>query len=560
MSDSYSDHGREMRLWGPPGTGKTTRISAMVRDAAIREGASNVMVASFTTTAAAELGSRGLPLPKSNIGTLHSQALKALGSGIQVVNPADFNDAHPAYALSVDARASKNASLDGETPSTQQGGTDADVLHAHADMLRNRMVDRADWPVEVIRFQDVWDGFKRDTGSIDFVDMIDFALQETTAPASNATVGFFDEVQDQTPLELSLIWKWAKSMDRVVLAGDDDQMIYGFRGADAQVFRDHPVPDNDRIVLAQSHRIPAAVHRAASTWIKRVSWREEKPYAPREEEGVCKMVSLQWNNPDPLVNAIEDEVQAGRTVMLLGACGYLLDPVKHALKERGTPFHNPYRARTDWNPLGAATPGTVSARERLLAYLIPDEEMFGDRSRLWTGDDVRRWMGSVKTQGVFRRGVKEMVEALPRATLSQEQVEALFSDKVDDALLDRVLGPDLGWFVEQMTAAAKGSGAMRYAVQVAKLRGGAALVEEPRVVLGTIHSVKGGQADTVFLLPDVSVRGWQQFSAVGEGRDGAIRQFYVGMTRAKERLFVCEPGGKTYVPPLRLVEGAGVAA
>jgi superfamily I DNA/RNA helicase len=62
----------------------------------------------------------------------------------------------------------------------------------------------------------------------------------------------------------------------------------------------------------------------------------------------------------------------------------------------------------------------------------------------------------------------------------------------------------------------------------------------PKVVVGTIHSVKGGQADVVYLFPDLSQAGDAQYNRGGAARDSAIRVFYVGLTRARETLYICQ--------------------
>ena len=77
---------------------------------------------------------------------------------------------------------------------------------------------------------------------------------------------------------------------------------------------------------------------------------------------------------------------------------------------------------------------------------------------------------------------------------------------------------------------------MEYPIAIAKKQGRATLREEPKICVGTIHSTKGGQSDTVFILPDLSPSAMRQFTKPGDGRDGIIRTFYVGMTRARERL------------------------
>ena len=53
--------------------------------------------------------------------------------------------------------------------------------------------------------------------------------------------------------------------------------------------------------------------------------------------------------------------------------------------------------------------------------------------------------------------------------------------------------------------------------------------------------MKGGEADVVYLFPDVSEAGMLEWIADNKRRDSVVRQFYVGMTRAKETLVVCPP-------------------
>src|SRR5215471_9030653 len=70
----------EIRVFGPPGTGKTTLLSKWISQAAQKHGSRNIIVASFTKTAAAELVGRDLPLAPDQIGTLHAHAYRAIGT------------------------------------------------------------------------------------------------------------------------------------------------------------------------------------------------------------------------------------------------------------------------------------------------------------------------------------------------------------------------------------------------------------------------------------------------------------------------------------------------
>jgi superfamily I DNA/RNA helicase len=84
---------------------------------------------------------------------------------------------------------------------------------------------------------------------------------------------------------------------------------------------------------------------------------------------------------------------------------------------------------------------------------------------------------------------------------------------------------------------------VKFPTEVAMLRGLQTLRLTPKVVVGTIHSVKGGQADVVYLFPDLSKAGDAQYRQCGPPRDSVIRTLYVGATRAREVLYVCSPEG-----------------
>src|SRR5579884_2853318 len=88
------------------------------------------------------------------------------------------------------------------------------------------------------------------------------------------------------------------------------------------------------------------------------------------------------------------------------------------------------------------------------------------------------------------------------------------------------------------------NGAMQNRIQfptdVAAAHGPHALLERPQVIVGTIHSVKGGEADVVILFPDLSQAGDADYQRYGPPRDAVIRMFYVGMTRAREALYISD--------------------
>ena len=64
--------------------------------------------------------------------------------------------------------------------------------------------------------------------------MIERTIDEVNFPPLKVLI--VDEAQDCTPLQWSVIYKLAENTDRIYLAGDDDQAIYQWNGADPKYF------------------------------------------------------------------------------------------------------------------------------------------------------------------------------------------------------------------------------------------------------------------------------------------------------------------------------------
>lgn len=66
------------------------------------------------------------------------------------------------------------------------------------------------------------------------------------------------------------------------------------------------------------------------------------------------------------------------------------------------------------------------------------------------------------------------------------------------------------------------------------------IVRQPRVRLATIHAVKGSECDNVVLLTDTSPQSHSGLHIPGR-RDEELRIIYVGLTRARKRLWIVNP-------------------
>src|SRR5205823_14468766 len=137
-------------------------------------------------------------------------------------------------------------------------------------------------------------------------------------------------------------------------------------------------------------------------------------------------------------------------------------------------------------------------------------------------------------RGVLRLGAKALIEATDDSLpVTTERLTELFEAAALDSLLAAAGDPKqlLQWWTRRVAPTFHGR--VQFPVAVALAGGPRALEEPPRVIVGTIHSVKGGEADVVFLFPDLSAAGDAAYQRNGPTRDAVIRLFYVGMTRAR---------------------------
>lgn len=522
-------------------TGKTTYVASCISKAAENLGDDNIIVASFTKTAAAELAGRDLPINPDQIGTLHAHCYRALGrpplaDDTKLIK--EWNEEYPMYAMS----GAKGDIDEGGCDATYT--TDGDEIYAELQILRHRLIPEEEWSNRVLAFNEKWRRFKAHKFALDFTDLIEQASLVCDTAPGHPVIGFFDEVQDFTRLEIGLVRKWGAKMDYVMMAGDDDQSLYDFKGATPDAFLDPPVDDEHKRVLSQSWRVPRAIQTLAEGIIRQVSRREPKVYSPRDYEGEVYRLSTSVHNVEALLADAQKHLDAGKSVMFLTACGYMLDPIKAHLRREGIPFHNPFRTkRGDWNPLGRSR-GT-SAADRVFAYLRPISSVENYHGDMWHADELKRWADPLNSKLVMKHGAKKLIDGFgveseedKFADVGEVPIAQLLEVFNEDALTS-AMSFDLNWYRNNLLSSKVGT--MEYPIQIAQKRGVEILRETPKVIIGTIHSVKGGEADVVYLFPDLSRAGAIQWQNGGLGRDTIIRQFYVGATRARDTLVLCEP-------------------
>ena len=287
------------KIYGPPGTGKTEKLIRRAM-AYIRIGTpiNSIGYFAFTRKAAHEARDRMLsknPQYKKKelryFQTLHSLAFHTLGLREEnVMQDYHYNDLGKILSIRVnakkDADASPYLSCDNEyfqiiLKAKEKGISvwDEYCTGEHSSNVKPDLLKH----IEVNYNQ-----YKVNNNLIDFADMIKKFLSKPELCPSFDTV-FIDEAQDLSPIQWDMYDLLKNNSKNVYLAGDDDQAIYGWAGADVDRFIKEPAEEK---VLSKSRRIPIAVQEISEVITERIQGlRATKNYLPRNEQGLCSKIN-----------------------------------------------------------------------------------------------------------------------------------------------------------------------------------------------------------------------------------------------------------------------------
>lgn len=501
------------------------------------------MVTSFTKAAASELVARDLSVPPNMVGTLHSHCYRALGCPvIAETKVKEFNEENPGLSLSGKSASDLDVAIDEDVASGPNYG---DKLMSRLQYYRNNLIPRDEWNTDVADFARVWEDFKRQTDTKDFTDLIE---QSMSKPPSYAAVGFVDEAQDLTPLQFQLVRRWAQNFRKLVVCGDDDQALYRWAGASARSMLYPEVPEENKFFLDTTWRCPRVIQEYSARWVEQIVERQPKEQKTnRDIDGELVNAGYGYTNVMALIDDVEEDISNGKTAMILTSCSFQLAPVIRELKARGIPFWNKYRlTRGDWNPIRKAT---VS---RILAFLQPEYGTLDDGSKVWSLKDIQKWGDIVKWRGIMPNGFMTAVDNVIAATedASKSDVISAGIDFLDTWGVDKIMHADMNWLYENAKAGKDKS--LEYPMTIIKKYGVDKLKEDPMTTVGTIHSVKGGESASVYLSPDLSKAAYRAAAFNQDCADDIVRQYYVGMTRASEKLTILQPTSQWHVKGLEI--------
>jgi len=477
---------------GPPGTGKTHRLMEYLDKELKTTDPKNILYLAFSRAAVRaakerapesvrvctmhSLGSQELKIDTSK-NLLQNEKWKGFKNYSKIcadlsfetqINDSGFPQYKNSHMKVIEYARNKKLSL-------QDSAVELD-LHFSVDL----------WLTEQI-YQDLIT-YKDHTGMVEYSDMISKFVEEDKCPPLHAV--FLDEAQDLSPLQWDMFFYIEKRAQRSYIAGDDDQTIYTFQGADPSIFINLKGTEDPQI---KSRRVPKKIHELAESIFPYMSQRLDKKWEPREAEGEVHTDT----------DFYELDFSKG-TWFVLTRTNKMLQPLKDHLyslnirfdaKQHDLLSEDMLKAYRSWIRLNKGASIDTKEAENLYKFFTVK------------GGQVARGFASGKT-----------FQSLNSVTLEEL--------KAEHGLL--VTG---SWELLNFPDASK-----EYIRTILKSED---LMKDARIKLSTIHGVKGEEAENVVLFTDLERI---IYDSALKDSDPEHRTFFVGITRAKEKIFITNQG------------------
>lgn len=527
-----------VRIIGGAGTGKTTFLMGKMKQAIEAGGYTpyDIGFVSFTRAAALEAAQRASKLfdiPVESLQsagwfrTLHSICYNMLGvsSGSLI---ADCKKDREWLAEHLDCEISKIESDDGPFTGASEGERVLSLWQA----CRNRLVPFKDVHEVAAhcdeRVPDIqrcklliekYEQAKRLDHREDFTDIIGrfvgymwgFNGHTKTEPSGDVPavpVWFLDEQQDTSPL-LDLVCRRLVERARwVYICLDPFQSIYGWAGADYRCAMSWDVQQEK--TLQQTFRCPAPVLQLGERLLSQSSDYWDRNIRPADHDG--SVAFDRYESPWPLdIDPTDNWLLLARTNFLAGRMAKRLDAQNIPWLAAGN------NGNSKWN-----APSRIQAVQAMIMF----EHNFPIRAEMW-----KHVLKNISQKGMFVRGTK-----------------AKWKKRFDNDTENDLQSLDRWGATDEFISSVK-NGRWKQLIKNADEiydawnRWGGSAVIDPQVRVGTIHSVKGAEADNVVLFQTTS----HQVQRGMDFQDQANEEYrlqYVAATRARRNLLVVSEGAR----------------
>jgi len=330
--------------------------------------------------------------------------------------------------------------------------------------------------------------YKEQTGMIEYSDMIKKFVEKDKCPPLNAV--FLDEAQDLNPLQWDMFFYIESKCERSYIAGDDDQTIYTFQGANEDIFINLQGEKDPRV---ESRRVPKVVHKEALSILEHINNRMIKDWKPRDAEG-----KVFYNQ------SIENIDLSSGEWMIIARTNKMLYSIRDYLTSLNLRFDS---------KINDLLPNSLLEAYRVWIRLNEGASVGGEEAKL-----IYEYLN------VSKKLVKH-------GYASGKSLENITYVDLDDLMMDHGLLIFGSW--EQLNIPDESKLYMK-----SLMANGDNLFNKPRIKVSTIHGVKGEECENVVLFTDLEKIIYE--SAL-RNPDPEHRLFFVGVTRTKENLYIMQP-------------------
>ena len=516
--------GNIIKIFGAPGTGKTTDIIRRITESGIP--LKRIAYLSFSKDTLKEVRARMTSLGATkddleNFYTQHSMNYRLLGlrkESIANMHMKDFAEEFRWNFTPELTSSEKTKSTDDSCTSVsyldEKLRSDDELWNA-LELKRKKLLSDEDALLLVshaMRFG-IFQKFEKTfyewcvkNEYVDFTGMIELGIQERICP--DVDMLCVDEMQDNCALQNKQIEQITAQVSSTIIAGDDDQAIHVYAGADPKLFLNFPC--NEKVILSETHRNPKSHLEYAQKIIRKNKHREPKDIVSLKTDGNV----IVWDNPRMVAPRIFSIMKKYPHLswFILARNKYTLKLYSHELKSEAVPVGFNFDELSAFNFMTSELPEFVSfaTLDLLLSPIFP--------SGTYMQHGMKKRLEAIISHPDFK--------GLPYNSLgSVGFTEMFFYDHKNKNISNLKIKPEELMYIKKIKQEFTG--------------------KIPHAELMTLHASKGKEADCVVILSDIGKTSHDE-ELYGD-IESERRAYYVGATRSKKMLIIVdEPVVRNY--------------